>query len=81
MFYVYFLRSLKNHDLYIGSCANVEVRVARHNQGKVKSTKGYRPWNLLGFEVFDTRAEAVRKEKSYKTHEQRKLLKERFKDK
>ena len=80
MYYVYFLRSLKNGDIYIGSCENVEVRFLRHNQGKVKSTKGYRPWKLLGFEKYATRSEAVRMEKFYKTPEQRLLLKIRFKD-
>jgi putative endonuclease len=80
MYYVYFLRSLKNSDIYIGSCENVEIRLLRHNQGKVKSTKAYRPWKLLGFEKYLTRSEAVRMEKFYKTHEQRLLLKIRFKD-
>ena len=79
MFYVYFLRSLKNNDLYIGSCEDVSVRFARHNQGRIKSTKGYRPWILLGFEEFNTRAEAMQKEKLYKDKDQRKQLKERFK--
>lgn len=80
MFYVYFIRNEKNQDIYIGSCLNVEVRVLRHNQGRVRSTKGNRPWKLLGFEEFETRAGAVRSEKLYKSLEQRKALKERFKD-
>jgi putative endonuclease len=80
MFYVYFLRSLKNGDVYIGSCENVPIRFKRHNQGKVKSTKGYKPWKLLGYEGCQTRSEAVRKEKFYKTHQQREMLKIRFKD-
>ncbi len=78
MFYVYFLKSIKNGDIYIGSCEDVNVRVARHNQGRVKSTKGYRPWKLLGFEECQVRSEAVKKERFYKTSQQRELLKKRF---
>ena len=80
MFYVYFLKSQKNGDIYIGSCEDVEIRFNRHNQGKVKSTKGYRPYKLLGFEEYATRGETVAKEKFYKTHQQRKLLKKKYED-
>lgn len=80
MFYVYFLKSRKNGDIYIGSCENIETRFARHNSGKVKSTKGYLPWELLGCEEYLTRGEAVKRERFYKTGQQREILKKRFQD-
>ena len=66
MYYVYFLKSFVNGDLYVGSCENVDVRFKRHNSGSVKSTKAYRPWKMLGFEEYNTRADAMAKEKFYK---------------
>ena len=78
MYYVYFLKSFINSDLYVGSCEDVEVRLRRHNAGRVRSTKGYRPWKLLGTEEYNTRGEAMRMEKFYKNHEQKDILKQRF---
>lgn len=79
MYYVYYLLSLINGDLYIGSTDDVKRRVNQHNNGKVKSTKAYKPWKLLGFETFNTRSEAVRGEKFLKTHQQKDILKKRYK--
>ncbi len=78
MFYVYFLKSLKNNDLYIGSTKSVEKRLVEHNNGKTKSTKFYRPWKLLGCEAFETRGEAIKKEKFFKSHQQRNILKQSY---
>ena len=76
--FVYFLVSSKNEDLYIGSTENIERRVALHNQGKVKSTKAYRPWKLAGYEEYGSRSDAVRKEKFYKAHQQKEILKKKY---
>ncbi|MBI2889132.1 MAG: GIY-YIG nuclease family protein [Candidatus Liptonbacteria bacterium] len=77
-YYVYFLLSFANKDLYIGSTANLEKRVSLHNAGKVKSTRAYRPWKLLGHERHETRSEAVRREVFLKNHQQKEILKRRF---
>jgi len=61
MFYVYFLKSLTNDDIYIGSCEDLQTRFAKHNKGKVISTNAYSPWKLLGPEKCQTRSEAVKK--------------------
>ena len=42
-YFVYFLKSLKNNNIYDGSAFDIDKRLKRHNSGKVKSTKGYRP--------------------------------------
>ena len=78
MFYVYFLKSLKNGDLYIGSCENLDIRLKRHNTGKVRSTQFYRPWQLLGHEVYNSRSEAVRQERFLKTGQQKEQLRKKF---
>ena len=78
MYYVYFLLSSINNDLYIGSTENLEVRLKRHNNGKIRSTKAYKPWKLLRYKTYPTRSEAVRMERFYKTHQQKDLLKKRY---
>ncbi|MBU4142980.1 GIY-YIG nuclease family protein [Patescibacteria group bacterium] len=78
MYYVYFLKSLKNNDLYIGSTEDVNNRLKKHNDGKVKSTKFYRPWQLLDYEIYQTRSEAVRRERFLKTGQQKELLKKKY---
>ncbi|HAO81236.1 MAG TPA: endonuclease [Candidatus Veblenbacteria bacterium] len=78
MFYVYIMFSEVNGDIYIGSTANVEARLARHNSGKVRSTKGNRPWRLLEIHEYDTRVGAMRMERYFKTHQQRELIRKRY---
>lgn len=78
MFYVYFLKSLKNNDLYVGSTENLENRILLHNAGRVKSTQFYKPWKLLGYEAYNSRSEAVKKERFFKSHQQKELLKKRY---
>ena len=78
MYYVYFLQSTINNDLYIGSTEDVESRFELHNLGHVKSTKGYRPWKLLEQKEYNTRSEAVRMERFYKSHQQREIIKSKY---
>ena len=78
MYYVYFLQSLKNDDLYIGLTENLKKRVILHNTGNVKSTQFYKPWKLLGYEVYNSRSEAVKRERFLKNHQQRELLKKKY---
>jgi putative endonuclease len=78
-YFVYFLKSLRNGDIYIGSTTDVSKRFASHNSGRVKSTKGYRPWSLLESIEYNSRSEAVRMEQFYKTGQQKEILKEKYK--
>ena len=66
-YYVYVLRSLKDRLFYIGSSANVEHRLLEHNQGKNISTKNRRPFELIFYEAFPSKADALRREKYFKT--------------
>ena len=79
MYYVYFL-FLSNKDIYKGSCGDVKVRFSEHEQGKVESTKNYRPLRLIGFEAYELKSDALRREKFLKTTEGRRLLKQQYKD-
>ena len=67
MFAVYVLRSQKTGKRYVGSTGQLEKRLETHNRGKVRATKGSRPWVLVYREEFATNAEARKREASLKT--------------
>jgi len=68
MFYVYVLKSLVNQGYYIGHTDNIKLRLNQHNHGYVRSTCKYRPWTLLGFEIYEKRNEARWREHELKNH-------------
>jgi putative endonuclease len=65
-YYSYVLRSLKNGLLYKGSTKNIEKRLLYHNAGESNYTSKHTPWELVIVEPFETRAEAMKREKWYK---------------
>jgi len=67
MYYSYILKSLKDGTHYYGSTAKLDSRLKNHNSGKVKYTKAHRPWVLHYYEEFETRSEAVKREKFFKS--------------
>ena len=67
MYYTYVLRSLQNGVLYKGQTNDLKSRLLTHNSGLVSYTKKYMPWELVYFEEFETRAEAMAREKYFKT--------------
>ena len=74
MFHVYVLRSEKTGRRYIGSSQDIESRLGEHNSGQSLATKHGIPWRLVHQEHFPTRAEAVRRERFYKTGKGRDFL-------
>ena len=66
-FYTYILQSIASGHKYYGSCEDVEIRLARHNAEKVKSSKRYAPYNILYTEEYPTRSDAFKREKFFKT--------------
>lgn len=66
-YYVYVLKSANNWRFYVGMTSNIERRLKEHNAGYTKSTKAYRPWDLVFFETFSTRIEARQREKYLKS--------------
>ena len=76
-YYVYVLRSTKFERNYVGFTINLAKRLRQHNAGKNKSTKPYLPWKVLFFESFSTKAEALKREKFFKTGKGREYIKKR----
>lgn len=66
-YYSYVLRSLKNGILYKGSTEDIDKRLKSHNTGMVNYTSKHMPWELVKSEKFDSRSEAMKREKWYKT--------------
>ena len=62
MFAVYVLQSTTTGKRYVGSTRNLAARLRQHNQGRVRATKGGRPWKLVYFEQFQTNREARQRE-------------------
>ncbi len=67
MYYVYILRSNKNRTLYKGVTEDLRRRVKEHNTGTVPSTSALRPWELIYYEAFLTKQDAMREEKFLKS--------------
>ncbi|MCB0825241.1 MAG: GIY-YIG nuclease family protein [Armatimonadetes bacterium] len=76
MFFVYILHSASSDRFYVGHTSNLDDRLARHNQGRSKSTKSGVPWTLVYHEQFESRAEAVRRESEIKSWKSRKRIEE-----
>ena len=69
MFYVYILKSLKDHGFYYGSSEKPKERNKSHNAGKARSTKSRRPFVLHYVEEYQTRKEAIQRELFFKSIE------------
>ena len=61
-YFVYVLRSSVDGRLYKGVSDNLERRLEEHNNGRTKSTKGYRPWEIVYSEKYVTFEEARARE-------------------
>jgi len=65
-FHVYLLRSKKDNSFYIGFAENLKERMEKHNQGMVQSTKNIRPMELIYFESYKSKEDALIREKRLK---------------
>jgi len=70
MFYVYILKSKKDHQLYIGSTNDLRRRLKEHNSGDIFSTKARRPFELIYYEVYVAEKDARRRESNLKLRAQ-----------
>jgi putative endonuclease len=66
MFYVYVLKSEKDHKLYIGRTNNIKRRFIEHNNGENASTKNRRPLKLIYCEVYKSSKDATDRENKLK---------------
>ena len=68
MYFVYIIKSLKDGTFYKGITSDLKARLKAHNAGNVRSTKSRRPWTLPYYENFQTKKEALQREKFFKSY-------------
>ena len=65
-YFVYILQSELDGSYYVGSTQNVEVRLMDHNAGRGRYTQKKVPWNLVHKEEYNSKTEALKREKFIK---------------
>ena len=78
MYYAYVLKSLVNGDVYIGYSEDLRTRLEYHNTGRVRSTKGNKPWSLVYYEAYLNKFDATKREKQLKMHAAKSALKKQI---
>ena len=70
-YFVYILYSINKDKYYIGQTENTEKRLVEHNLVK---NLGANDWQIKYVETYDTRSEAVKREKEIKKKKRRAYL-------
>ena len=66
-YFVYILASGKNGTLYVGVTGNLENRMNVHQSSVIKGfTQRYKVYNLVYYEIHNSAAEAIKREKQIK---------------
>ena len=67
MIVVYVIESISDNIWYTGMAKDAEHRLAEHNAGKNRFTKGHRPWKIIYTETHPDWASARLREKYLKS--------------
>ena len=78
MYSAYVLRSVSTGRLYVGSTEDFARRLAEHQRGDARYTRGRGPWEVVLVEEFSTRAEAMRRERDLKSGQGRAWIRQRL---
>jgi putative endonuclease len=82
LYTVYVLKSLKNNKRYVGfTSKSAEERLKDHHGNTNKWTKQNKPFKLVYSENFETKTDAIKREKILKSGQGRKYLDSMLKDK
>lgn len=74
MIFVYVIKSKVHKFRYVGISSDIGRRLFEHNNGKNKSTKNYRPYDLILSEQYENYKVARAREKFLKSGQGRKVL-------
>lgn len=74
MFAVYILYSKSFNRYYVGYTNNLERRISEHNRKKGKFTDAGIPWELVYYENFKTKKEAMDRERCIKRMKSKNLV-------
>ena len=70
-YFLYIIQSDKDGTYYVGSTQDIKDRLARHNQGRSNYTRNRGPWEVVYFEEYSRRVDAVKREKAIKNRKRR----------
>jgi putative endonuclease len=65
-YFTYIIKSQLDQSFYIGSTSNLETRLRAHNSGKSPYTSKKKPWEIVYFEEFGNKSDALKREKFLK---------------
>ena len=68
MYFVYILKSKVRERYYIGYTGNVTERLQKHNAGANKSTKPFKPWEVIYSEILPDKKSAWLRERQIKRY-------------
>ena len=74
-YYVYIIRSKFDGTLYKGYTSDLAKRIKEHNSGKTNYTSRKGPWELVYYEEYEFLAEALKREKYFKSAAGRRFIK------
>jgi len=78
---VYILKSIRNRRYYVGSTINFQHRLEEHRKGKVRSTKGLCPFEVVFVQNFDSITKAKQIEYRIKKLKRKDYIERIIKDK
>jgi len=78
--YVYILLSLKDNKFYIGSTSDLRQRFAAHKNGLVNATKNRLPMELIFYEAYLDKYDAIRREDYFKSTKGKQTLRNMLKE-
>jgi putative endonuclease len=73
-YFVYIIFSANLNKYYVGYTEDIELRLTQHNKGFSTYTSKANDWKLKHTEIFNTRAEAMQREKYIKAQKSRKFI-------
>lgn len=74
MNYLYLIKSKHRNWIYIGSTKDLKTRFKDHNEEKVRSTKFYKPFELIYYEAYNNYRLARKREIELKKNGQQKEI-------
>ncbi|OGB74078.1 hypothetical protein A2V68_02515 [candidate division Kazan bacterium RBG_13_50_9] len=80
MYYVYILRSKIDGNLYVGFSEELKQRISDHNTGKNLSTQARKPLDLIFYEAFTDKFDALRRERYLKTNKGKTTIKQMLRE-
>lgn len=76
--YIHVLRSVTDHQFYVGLTRDLALRVQQHNNGLVTSTKNRVPFDLVYWEGCLSESDAAYREKYLKSAWGKRYIKNRL---